>query len=404
MRLLTNLETHKEKLLRIMLIGQPELAELLARPDLRQLAQRITARYHLTPLGEQETVEYIAHRLRIAGTRQEIFLPPAVREIHRHARGIPRLINIICDRALLGAYAAGARQVTAEMARRAANESMDQHTTPAKREPLRQQLLRSAEFLFATLALILVSTLLYQVISDRFAKPANRPVAPAAAAAVHAVEPTVAAAAVHRAPYQILQAPQPLPVVMSRLVNLWEPGFRVPPSSENICQALKDKHLECLKSHGDWIELKLLNRPAILTLRGEDGAPRYVLLKSLTDVQVTLDTASGAQSYPIEQVTPLWSGEFLILWRRELDIPGITPRSSGAPVVWLRKRLAAFAGKTLTDPVSAFYDAGLRKQVIDFQAAHGIDHSQNSGIVGVRTMISLGDNQPGTPNLAGGTP
>lgn len=94
-RLLTNLETHKDKLLRIMLVGQPELADLLARPDLRQLAQRITARYHLTPLSSTETAEYIAHRLTVAGTANELFEPRAVQRIHERARGIPRLVNVL---------------------------------------------------------------------------------------------------------------------------------------------------------------------------------------------------------------------------------------------------------------------------------------------------------------------
>ena len=110
-RLLTNLETHKEKLLRIMLIGQPELVDLLSRPDLRQLASRITARYHLMPLSEAETAEYIRHRLRVAGTTEELFPPAAIHEIHKATRGVPRLVNILCDRALLGAYSQGLRRV-----------------------------------------------------------------------------------------------------------------------------------------------------------------------------------------------------------------------------------------------------------------------------------------------------
>ena len=110
-RLLTNLETHKEKLLRIMLVGQPELAQLLARPDLRQLAQRITARYHLTPLEPDQIAAYITHRLKVAGGG-ELFTPTAIAAIARHARGIPRLVNILCDRALLGAYGSGIKQVS----------------------------------------------------------------------------------------------------------------------------------------------------------------------------------------------------------------------------------------------------------------------------------------------------
>ncbi|MGA3159310.1 MAG: AAA family ATPase, partial [Steroidobacteraceae bacterium] len=100
-RLLTNLETESQKLLQIILSGQPELRELLERNDLRQLAQRITARFHLEPLERHETASYVRHRLRTAGTAAEIFTPGALREVHRLSRGVPRVINVICDRALL---------------------------------------------------------------------------------------------------------------------------------------------------------------------------------------------------------------------------------------------------------------------------------------------------------------
>src|ERR1700735_1910407 len=103
-RLLTNLETPTQKLLQIILIGQPELRELLDRTDLRQLAQRITGRYHLMPLSREETKGYVRHRLRVAGATSDIFTPGALREVHRRSGGVPRLINVLCDRALLGAY------------------------------------------------------------------------------------------------------------------------------------------------------------------------------------------------------------------------------------------------------------------------------------------------------------
>src|SRR5258706_4192779 len=121
-RLLTNLETPTQKLLQIILIGQPELRELLDRNDLRQLAQRITGRYHLRPLSSDETQGYVRHRLRVAGAVGEIFTPGALREVHRLAAGIPRVINVSCDRALLGAYTQEARKVTAALVRQAAGE------------------------------------------------------------------------------------------------------------------------------------------------------------------------------------------------------------------------------------------------------------------------------------------
>lgn len=123
-RLLTNLETTKHKLLRIILVGQPELRQFLARADLRQLAQRITARYHLPPLSSVETAAYIDHRLRVAGGRENVFSRGALRAIYRLSKGIPRLINIICDRALLGAYSQNAHRVSAGIVRQAARETL----------------------------------------------------------------------------------------------------------------------------------------------------------------------------------------------------------------------------------------------------------------------------------------
>ena len=125
-RLLTNLETTERKLLQIILIGQPELRQTLARADLRQLAQRITGRYHLDPLNRNETEAYIRHRLQVAGASREIFSPGAVREIHRLSGGVPRLINVICDRALLGAYGKEKATVNVRLAREAAGEVMGQ--------------------------------------------------------------------------------------------------------------------------------------------------------------------------------------------------------------------------------------------------------------------------------------
>jgi general secretion pathway protein A len=129
-RLLTNLETETQKLLQIILIGQPELRKLLAREDLRQLAQRITGRYHLDPLSRQETAAYVRHRMRVAGATADIFTRGALREIYNVTRGIPRVINIICDRALLGAYTQDLHQVPAALVRRAGAEVVDQELSP----------------------------------------------------------------------------------------------------------------------------------------------------------------------------------------------------------------------------------------------------------------------------------
>lgn len=123
LRLLTNLETNERKLLQIILIGQPELRAMLAKPELEQLAQRVVARFHLGALTPEETGQYIAHRMAVAGVKSRLpFSPKQMRRIHYRARGIPRRINLICDRALLGAYAGGKREVDARTVDIAARE------------------------------------------------------------------------------------------------------------------------------------------------------------------------------------------------------------------------------------------------------------------------------------------
>ena len=122
-RLISNLETDTEKLIQIVLMGQSELQEMLGRHELRQLAQRVTARYHLSALSRQESEDYIRHRLAVAGGEGKVsFTADALAAVHRFSRGIPRLINLVCDRALLAGYVAGSREIDASMVRRAASE------------------------------------------------------------------------------------------------------------------------------------------------------------------------------------------------------------------------------------------------------------------------------------------
>ena len=122
-RLLSNLETDQRKLLQIVLIGQPELREKLNRKGLRQLRQRITVRYHLAPLDRFETERYIAHRLRVAGADgKPTFSPWAVRRVHNYAAGVPRLVNAVCDKALLYGYVNGTYELKARAVRQAIRE------------------------------------------------------------------------------------------------------------------------------------------------------------------------------------------------------------------------------------------------------------------------------------------
>lgn len=153
-RLLTNLETHERKLLQIILLGQPELREMLMRPELRQLSQRITARYHLNPLSKKEVAAYVNHRLTIARARAPLFSVSAMSKLYQLSGGIPRLINIICDRALLGAYVEGKGRIDKNTVIKAAREVLEKRKAPAMRQKIIAALAGSLFMIFAiTLAL-----------------------------------------------------------------------------------------------------------------------------------------------------------------------------------------------------------------------------------------------------------
>jgi general secretion pathway protein A len=446
-RLLTNLETHKEKLLRIMLVGQPELSEVLASPELRQLASRITARYHLTPLEEDETGEYIRHRLGVAGTQEELFPPAAVTEVHRHTRGVPRLINVLCDRALLGAYGKHQHRVTAELVRGAAAEVVGREGASALAErrnggwPRLDRRVRAGlpmlsltwfEGLLIALALMIGGALIYQTVLRYVHEPqadiaaavsasAPRAETPPPAAAAAAPAPSAAIAPAPPAPPAAPVAPAPapsgttavadrpadsaamkrvfaagtsLPQVMGRLIRLWDAGIRVG-NGENVCRALRRQGFECYRTQGVIKDLRQMDRPAVLTLTdASSGATRYALVTQLTDTRAQIDTARGSADVPLDELSRAWTGEMLVLWRRETKDVQLAPGQRGPSILWLRERLAQMMGKPATR--SDRYDEALKLEVRTFQEARELEAD---GVVGIRTRIALSDPAPGTPTL-----
>jgi len=407
-RLLTNLETDKEKLLRIMLIGQPELGEMLSRPDLRQLASRITARFHLTPLGVVETLQYIIHRLHVVGGPADLFTDAAMRRVHHYSRGIPRQINVICDRALLGAYARGLRSVTPVIVDQAAIEVLGvkpQRSIISRLSgSVRAVPLPWVEGALAVAALLIAGVLLNQTL--------NRP---RPAATVAAAKPAVVAAATPPVPAPVAApkppppAPkpsgigalrataQPLPAVMARLIGLWQPGLNIP-RGENVCKALAKTGLDCYKGEASWDELRQMNRPAILTLDFEDGRRQYVLLRAIDGDNMSVDTADGPLRLALSSLDPLWNGEFLLLWQRPIPEAEINRTIKGDSIIWLRKMLAKAEGKTLSGALPTNFGPELRGQLSRFQIAHSLP---DDGVAGTRTLLLLANlaPKPGTPSL-----
>jgi general secretion pathway protein A len=414
-RLLTNLETATTKLLQIILIGQPELRELLGQPELRQLAQRITGRYHLNPLSPSETAGYIKHRMRIAGATAEVFTPSALREAHRLSGGIPRVINVICDRALLGAFTQEDHRAGASLVRLAASEVYGR--------PVPAPWLKWATGAAIAAALGLVAVGVWTFASQRATRtPAavvdtGSPSATSASDTASAdLPPATAAAVAPDADAGIAPPPAAIPLdellvrhgndtsteaALAKLFALW--GTVYEPSRGRGCEQAARQGLECLFQKGSWAQLRTLNRPAILTLTDEMGRMHQVVLSGLTDETATLDLGGQSREVPIVALSRYWFGDFLLLWRPPLAVvKALAPGMRGEDVRWLRESVRAAQGLPTTPPVSDVYDEDLVRLVQDFQRQHRL---AVDGVAGVQTQIVLDTtlNATGSPTIVAPT-
>ena len=389
-RLLTNLETATTKLLQIILIGQPELRELLDKPELRQLAQRITGRYHLCPLSKEESAGYVKHRMRVAGATAEAFTPTALRETHRLSGGIPRVINVICDRALLGAFTQEDHRVGAKLIRQAASEVYGR--------PVPAPWLKWATAASIAAALVLVGVGLWTMVTGRGGEePAAAATAPAATAPVAA--PTTAPVE----PVNVVaEAPQPVAIplaellvrhgndttteaALGKLFAMW--GATYEPAQGRGCDQAARQGLECLFQKGSWAQLRTLNRPAILTLTDDVGRTHQVLLAGLDDESATFDLGGESRHVSITAASRYWFGDFLLLWRPPLAVAKVlTPGARGDDVRWLRESLRAAQGLPPAPAGNDVYDDDLSRLVQDFQRQHRLTVD---GVAGVQTQIVL---------------
>jgi general secretion pathway protein A len=404
-RLLTNLETATQKLLQIILIGQPELRELLDRSELRQLAQRITGRYHLSPLSKQETQEYVRHRLRVAGAAGEIFTPAALSEVYRLSSGIPRVVNVCCDRALLGAYTLNRREVTPALARRAASEVYGRRFAP-----LWLGWVAGAIVLVSVAVTVYAGIAVWRNIPPGGANkaPVLAPPAPAATAGT-TIPPATMAATV--APAEKPVALQALlasnsadtndAAAFRRLLSLWGTAMA---DDHDPCGQAQKAGLACLDQRGSWAQVRALNRPAILTLNDDRGERYRVVLSALDDSYATLDLGEHNVRIPIDELSRDWFGEFTLVWKPK------TPRTRqlslgmrGDEVRWLRRSLNALHGAASDPNSDDIYDQDLAIAVQNFQREHRLNVD---GIAGLQTQVVLDTAlaEPGSPLLMQAAP
>jgi general secretion pathway protein A len=405
-RLLTNLETSKQKLLQIILIGQPELRELLARTDLRQLAQRITGRYHLEPLSRDETAQYIEHRLQVAGALGEVFDAGAKRTVFRLSQGIPRLINVICDRALLGAYSQGKRLVNARLVRRAATEISGEPEIQASRRWIAPAI--------GTAALLVAATGFWSL-RDQGQSPGIQ-AAPETAIASESVLTPMDRTTIVESPQAVdepyvsladqLAIAEQLTTEDAALAELFATWDIDPPTTMPACDYAKSLGYSCLRNRSSWRGLRQLNHPAILELVDNSGHPHHVVLTSVDGDQARLSIGGVAVSHPGDEVAEKWYGNYLLLWRPPNGVAvSLAPGIRNANVVWLRASLAAIDPRYRAEPLSSdTYDEGLELRVREFQRDQRLDVD---GLAGQQTQIIINtllasDNTPrlATPRLA----
>lgn len=384
-RLLTNLETDTQKLLQIVLLGQPELRDMLARDDLRQLAQRITARFHLMPLDARETAEYVRHRFRVAGGQRFPFSEGALRRLHARAGGVPRLVNVIAERALLAGYARDAQGIDEALVTLAADEV--QPRRPAPRLPRHWPALAGVALLLAAVAL-----------AAAWRRPAPEPVdepAPAGSAKAAAVatpgEPS--ARAVERlgpaqAPLRLASGPASPQRAWQQLLALWrQPASAITVDAGGACTAVA-REVHCASGRAPLDRLLALDRPVLLPLSAA-GARTWAVLLGADARRARLQLADGVVDIDRTALQSAWDGRYYALWRGPVALATPPqPGSSGGAVASLRAR----AGLPAQAP--ATYDAALVAAVRAFQQARGLPAD---GVAGPETLIALADD--GGPRL-----
>ena len=400
-RLLTNLETAKQKLLQIILIGQPELRDLLDRPDMRQIAQRITGRYHLEPLDADDTATYVGHRMRVAGSLRDVFSKSALRALYRRARGIPRLINVIADRALLAAYTQDRHSVDGKLVALAAAEVFGVRRA------------RHAWWWVGTAAagvalFALATTNLWRTPAEpaRSTSESSPPVA--ATPAVTASAPDIVVAAASAAPESptapgaqtpALRGPATLRELLAEpdfaltadeaigtLLTLW--GGQYDAARREPCGQAAEQGLRCLtQSRGSLGELKRVNWPTIVSLVTEDGTAHPVVIAALQHDTAQVIAHGKTFELSLAELGLNWYGDHLLLWR-----PGSAPTKDLVPgvddvgVLWLRGMLARINGAEAPVDASTVYDTALVRQVKAYQRGRQLTVD---GIVGDRTLIAM---------------
>ncbi len=394
-RLLTNLETDEKKLLQIIFIGQPELNDILAKDELRQLAQRITARFHIEPLSAAETKAYIRHRLMIAGmsANQTLFNQAAIKVIYNHCKGIPRLINVACDRALLGAYTNNLLRVDKDVAYAAVMESSGKKAiaAPGTKAPL---------MISAALAVTIAIMLIWIGVGKFKQKP------PPAIVIANPQENAGVIQRNHSLPPPTFEVkPDDLSLINSGIspaelttmgttqiddaINRLQQELGIFSGNLNpACDRLVFYGVDCLSSESNsWSDFTSYNRPAVLELE-INNQTLYLSVSGISNNDLIVHTNNDTVQIPKFELGQYWTGKFTVLWQPPESFKSLAKRGDRSSfITWIADSFATIDNQPepLTD---ALFNQALEQRVAVFQQEAGLDPD---GIVGIKTVLKIND-------------
>lgn len=400
LRLLTNIESNNKKPLQVILIGQTELQQKLKQSELRQLAQRISARYHLLPLTEQESAYYIQHRLNVAGASFPIFERRAVREVFRRSQGIPRLINLLCDRSLLCAYTQNTLKVTALMVKKASDEM-----ALAQNQTFFNSTFKSSWRFIALILLAVLTVFQAPQLLSRFKEVQAQPAALSAPAEAFSESPAelILSPPEHIVPIELEQ-----PVAASQdnespdwfdnyesldisnatfenaLFNLYAVwGYQGDPETVNCAQG-KSVLLSCYSDNTSLKKLKQLNYPAVVKLERDNLESLHAVLYAINgSYQLLID----GQVIEVSETwfNAYWSGELTVLWQAPFELQAnLKFGQQSEQIAWLARQLNELQGMPVESKNR--FDLPLLQQVTGFQLENGL---KDDGIVGAQTLMPL---------------
>lgn len=401
-RLLTNLETNEKKLLQIILIGQPELQELLAKKELRQLAQRVTARYHLKPLDLNETASYIEHRLRVAGLQRSLFKSTAIKEIHKASGGVPRLINVISDRALLGTSVEKKSMVSVPIVKRAIKEVLGEEEQDSHKS--------HNGFLWLTATcLLLIAVLAYWLVPQYYPQWLSLPGPQQSGIAEQkqSVQTINDEDAVNQTTTTAEEEMKKIPAAKSNgeiaqelwgeqswdrtgitsarnLFALWGVTY-YPYQSSRSCDFAVGYNLSCDSGMADWAYIKQLNRPLNLKFGTETSGIFWGTLKAIEGEYFVLQFGDNEVRMKQAQLNPLWLGEYQLFWKMPDGFVEQTSIGDSGPVVrWLTD--AIFTIDNINIMPADRFNKEVETWLLQFQQNHGL---VADGILGKHSVIMI---------------